>query len=154
MTGSPYVVEYSRTFGLEAPVEQVWDALERVDELQREWRWLDVTRRHGQGLAPAACLVCSIDPPVPYRLDIELTVQSSEPRREVVADVAGDLSGHGTLRLRAAGTGSTEVDVWWEVEMLQRRMRAAARITGPLMRWGHDRVVDTAIASFRRRLRA
>jgi hypothetical protein len=36
--------------------------------------------------------------------------------------------------------------------MKQRPMRLAARLASPLLRWGHDRVVEATVASFRRNL--
>jgi hypothetical protein len=35
---------------------------------------------------------------------------------------------------------------------MQRPMRIAARIAKPVLRWGHDRVVDATVDSFRRQL--
>lgn len=37
------------------------------------------------------------------------------------------------------------------LEMRSPPLRAAARVAYPLMRWGHDRVVDMAVAGFRQR---
>jgi hypothetical protein len=37
--------------------------------------------------------------------------------------------------------------------MMQRPMRVAARVASPVLRWGHDRVVDATVAGFRRHLR-
>jgi len=44
--------------------------------------------------------------------------------------------------------------VTWSIEMMQRPMRMAARLAHPLMRWGHDRVVETTVAGYRRHLAA
>jgi hypothetical protein len=38
--------------------------------------------------------------------------------------------------------------------MTQLSMRVAARFAHPLLRWGHDRVVDATVAAFRRQLEA
>jgi len=35
---------------------------------------------------------------------------------------------------------------------MQRPMRVAARVAYPVLRWGHDRVVDATVAGFRRHL--
>jgi hypothetical protein len=37
--------------------------------------------------------------------------------------------------------------------MMQRPMRAAARVASPVLRWGHDRVVAATVSGFRRQLR-
>jgi hypothetical protein len=53
--------------------------------------------------------------------------------------------------LEPAG-GGTVVSVAWTIEMMQRPMRLAALVAAPLLRWGHDRVVETTVAGFRRQL--
>ena len=40
-------------------------------------------------------------------------------------------------------------DVAWSLRMHSAPLRAAAHVAYPLMRWGHDRIVDMAVAGFR-----
>lgn len=54
------------------------------------------------------------------------------------------------VRLQDAD-GGTRVAVAWSLEMRSIPLRHAARMAYPVMRWGHDRVVDLAVAGFRRR---
>ena len=63
----------------------------------------------------------------------------------------GDLEGHAHLRIEPDGAGAA-IEVAWTVEMMQRPMRVAARVAHPLLRFGHDRVVDATVASYRRHL--
>jgi hypothetical protein len=39
-----------------------------------------------------------------------------------------------------------------DVEVMQRPLRAAARVAPGLLRWSHDRVVEATVRSFRTRL--
>jgi len=64
--------------------------------------------------------------------------------RRIEAKVHGDLEGSALLTLEAHD-GGTRADVSWRIEMTQRRMRVAARLAGPLLRWGHDRVVAATV---------
>jgi hypothetical protein len=41
--------------------------------------------------------------------------------------------------------------VAWSLRMHSAPLRVAARVAYPLMRWGHDGVVDMAVAGFRQR---
>ena len=50
--------------------------------------------------------------------------------------------------------GGTRVRVAWTIEMMQRPMRMAARLAHPVLRWGHDRVVEATVHGFRRHLTA
>ena len=72
-----------------------------------------------------------------------------EPARRVDATVHGDLEGEARLVFTPSATG-TIAEVSWTIEMMQRPMRLAARVAGPLLRWGHDRVVEATVAGFRR----
>jgi hypothetical protein len=65
--------------------------------------------------------------------------------------VHGDLEGVAHLVLDPDGKG-TQASVSWRIEMMQRPMRMAARYARPVLCWGHDRVVDVTVASFRRHL--
>jgi hypothetical protein len=69
------------------------------------------------------------------------------------ATVGGDLIGVAGLRLRPNEEG-TWAEVSWKVEMQQPAMRLASRFGHPLLKWGHDRVVEATVAGFRRRLKA
>jgi hypothetical protein len=54
------------------------------------------------------------------------------------------------LRLEDVDDG-TRVAVAWSLEMRSAPLRVAARVAYPLLRWGHDRVVDMAVSGFQRR---
>jgi hypothetical protein len=79
------------------------------------------------------------------RLRIDLD-ECTRPSR-IVAKVHGDLEGDASLVLTPHGNG-TQVTAAWTVEMMQRSMRTAARIAYPLLRWGHDRVVEATVRGF------
>ena len=50
-----------------------------------------------------------------------------------------------------------EVLAWqktpWSLQLQSPPLRAAARVAFPVLRWGHDRVVDMAVSGFQHRLR-
>jgi hypothetical protein len=63
--------------------------------------------------------------------------------------VHGDLEG--TARLTFDGDDAeARAHATWTIEMMQRPMRVAARFAYPLLRWGHDRVVDATVDGFSR----
>lgn len=63
--------------------------------------------------------------------------------------VHGDLEGTAHLTL-LSDHDTTIVTAAWTIKMMQRSMRLADRVAHPLLRWGHDRVVDATVESFRR----
>jgi hypothetical protein len=83
------------------------------------------------------------------RLRVELG--ECVPGEHVEAAVHGDLEGSARLLLEPDGD-HTRASVAWTIEMMPRPMRLAAQVAHPLLRWGHDRVVDATVAGFRRQL--
>lgn len=146
----PQIVEYERTFRFSAPLHQVWEAVCAVDRYEEWWRWLSGLRVEGGGVAEGGVLEGWVAPPVPYRMRVSVAIDRVRPPSLVDATVDGDLRGRASLRLRGDGD-CTDVTTAWDIEMMQPAMRVASRVAGPLLRWGHDRVVDMTVAGFRRR---
>jgi uncharacterized protein YndB with AHSA1/START domain len=149
--GSPYVVDYAGRFTFPLPPPEVWTALEHLERYETWWGWLRDLRVDGPGLAPGCVLHGVVAPPLPYRMRLRVELVACEPPRFIDAAVDGDLAGRARLVLEPAG-GGTVVSVAWTIEMMQRPMRLAALVAAPLLRWGHDRVVETTVAGFRRQL--
>ena len=151
MASSPYVFDYHERFALDAPVEQVWAAIERLDLFPTWWTWLRDFHHEGGGLVDGAWLHGVVVPPVPYRLRLQVQLTRCTPPGAIDAAVEGDLRGAAHLTLAADGAGSTAT-LQWSVEMMQRPMRLACLVARPLLVWGHNRVVEMALVSFRQRL--
>jgi carbon monoxide dehydrogenase subunit G len=152
VAGRP-VFTYRRTFGFSLSPVDLWARMEQVDQFERWWPWLQEFRVEGDGLATGSVLHGVVAPPVPYRMRIRVELTRCERPRNIDAVIGGDLEGEARLRVHDDGVGS-QVEVAWTVEMMQRRMRLASRFGRPLLQWGHDRVVESTVAGFRRRLEA
>lgn len=133
------------------PPEQVWGAIERMDQFEGWWAWLGGFEVQGQGLHEGSVLRGVVRPPVPYRMSVEVELQRCVRCRLVDACVRGDLVGDAHLRLEA-GPDATLASVAWSLEMRQLPMRIAARVAYPLLRFGHDRVVEATVSAFERQL--
>jgi hypothetical protein len=99
---------------------------------------------------PGTVLHATVLPPMPYPLRFDVRLPRCARPRLVEAVIGGDLRGRAALRLEAAGYG-TCAEVEWSLWMYGAPLRVAELVAYPLMRWGHDRVVDMAVAGFRRR---
>jgi carbon monoxide dehydrogenase subunit G len=149
---SPFVIDYRGTFDFDLPPEQMWDALEHSERFEGWWGWLHELRLDGEALEAGSVLQGLVSPPVPYEMRVSVLFDRCTRPEQIDASVAGDLEGTAHLHLEPRGAG-TRADVTWTVEMTQRPMRVAARLTGPLLRWGHDRVVEMTVNGFRRQLK-
>jgi hypothetical protein len=143
-------VEYQEEFWFPVTPDQLWVMAGRFDQFESWWGWLRDFRAERGGLVAGNVLHGTIIPPVAYRLRLDVRLERCHRPLLVDATVDGDLSGQAVLRLQDAGDG-TLVAVAWSLEMRSVPLRVAARVAYPLLRWGHDRVVEMAVAGFRRR---
>ncbi|HZU79005.1 MAG TPA: SRPBCC family protein [Acidimicrobiales bacterium] len=145
------VIDYRGTFEFPLPPAALWEALSSPERFESWWSWLHEFRLRGDGLVDGATLRGVVAPPVPYRMRIDVLLERCEPPSRIEAVVSGDLRGPATLEL-VQSTRGTAATVAWRIEMMQPAMRLAARFAHPMLRWGHDRVVEMTVAGFRRRL--
>lgn len=105
----------------------------------------------GSGLEVGSTLHGVVVPPLPYRMRLDVVLDECVPQQLLAAFVHGDLEGAARLTFQVDGTG-TLVRATWKIEMMQRAMRLAAKVGYPLLRWGHDRVVNATVDGFRSHL--
>ena len=138
-------------FGFDLEPERLWQQIEAVDQFETWWPWLTEFRLEGAGLSAGSVLSGTVSPPLPYRMRIHVRLEGCERPTAIDAAVDGDLVGDAHLRFRPQD-GGTSVEASVEVEMRQPAMRLASRVGRPFLQWGHDRVVETTVAGFRRRI--
>jgi carbon monoxide dehydrogenase subunit G len=138
-------------FRFAAPPETVWAAIEHTNDFERWWGWLGEFRLEGEGLQAGSVLTGVVSPPVPYQMRVRVELEDCDRPSSIEAAVHGDLEGRAHLELAADGDG-TQARVGWRIEMMQRPMRLAARFAYPLLQWGHNRVVEATVHSFRAQL--
>ena len=148
MAASPYRIEYSGAFSFPCPPEQVWSAMRRVDRFEVWWSWLREFRVEGAGLEAGAVLHGVVVPPLPYRLGVRIALLECVRPQRIDAAIHGDLEGSARLVLEPEREG-TRAKVSSSIELVQVPLRIAARVAPRVLRWGHDRVVETTVASFR-----
>ena len=151
MARPPCVIDYRGSFLFPLAPDDLWQRLERVDNFERWWGWLSEFRTDGDGLRPGSVLTGVVAPPLPYRMRIQVELDQCQRPSLLGGTVHGDLEGTARMVFEDRAPG-TEVRVEWRLEMMQRPMRLAARVAMPLLRWGHDRVVDATVAGLRRQL--
>ncbi len=146
MSASPFVTDRSWVFPV-AP-DELWATLARTQDYRRWWPWL--VRCDVDGLVPGAEARCVVRPPLPYTLRFTVVVQEVEAPRLVAGVVEGDLNGPARLEIGEHRDGA-EARLAWRVEVNRPWVRVAGRVGRPLLAWGHDRVVESGVAQFRRR---
>ncbi len=149
--GSAPVIEYDDTFIFPVPVARVWEMMGRFALFPSWWSWLREFSVEGQGLKRGTVLHGIVAPPLPYRMALDVVLDECVPGCRITAFVHGDLEG--TAKLTFDGDDAeARVYATWTIEMMQRPMRMAAMFAHPLLRWGHDCVVDATVDGFRRNI--
>jgi hypothetical protein len=141
--GVVFCFERSWTVPLERGA--LWDAVAETGRYDDWWPWLHDYRP--ARLVAGERAQATIAPPLPYRLRLGLEVSRAEPPARVEAVVSGDLTGVADLRFVPVPDG-TEIRLQWEVELTRPGLRAIEPVARPVLRWGHDWIVDQAMRSF------
>jgi hypothetical protein len=95
-----------------------------------------------------------VQPPLPYTLRFTLEIDEVVPAELVTAHVEGDLAGAATLELRDVTgdrTPRSEIRLRSSLAPTNRALRAFATVAKPVVRFGHDWVLDTGVQQFRSR---
>jgi len=140
---------YDRRFPLDVTPPDLWVLLERTDQYVHWWSWLQTL--HGGGLEPGDVAACVVRAPLPYTLRFTVRVEGVVPGESIVTQVAGDLEGQARLTI-APTTAGCEARLSWELHLRDRLLRPLSSVARPAMRWAHDRVVETGLREFRRRV--
>ena len=145
------IIAYRRDYLFDVTPKELWSTLEDTDRYQAWWPWLREFSSEGDPLVTGSVMRGTVVPPLPYRMRIEVELVRCVRPKEVDALVHGDLEGSASLRLSAAGKRA-RAEVSWSVEMMQRPMRLASRVAHPVLKRGHDFVVELTVGGFRRHL--
>jgi uncharacterized protein YndB with AHSA1/START domain len=138
---------FDRSFEFELPPDQLWTLLSDTSAFPRWWPWL--RSFEAVPLEPGATTRCSIGPPLPYLINVDLAVDDVVTEKLLAVSVSGDLHGPARLEIAASALGSTARLVW-ELTVTRPGLRVAARVARPLLLWGHDWVVNSGVEQFRR----
>jgi hypothetical protein len=143
-------VDYRGEFWFPVGPNELWETIERFDRFETWWAWLRNFGADSDGLVAGNMLHGTVVPPLPYRLRLDIRLERCLRPHLVEATIDGDLRGSAEIRLEPVDDG-TRVAVAWSLDMMSPPLRAAALVAYPLMRWGHDKVVEMAVAGFRQR---
>lgn len=126
----------------------VWDAIGNVDDYQRWWPWLRTFE--AEALEEDQTWRCTIRPPLPYELSLDVTLERVERPHRVDARVGGDLTGSARLDLGPVGDGC-EIRLRSVLSPRRGMLRTVADWAPWIARRGHDWVLDTGLRQFRER---
>jgi hypothetical protein len=138
-------VRSDRWYDVPAGRDAVWDAFGHPGRFRDWWPWL--VAFDGRELAPGRRWACAVSPPLPYLVRFTLHLTLVEPLRAVEASVEGDVVGDARLELSDVGTGS-RIHLVSDLAPGNAALQAFAVVAHPLVRRGHDWVLDTGARQF------
>jgi GNAT superfamily N-acetyltransferase len=123
----------------------VWQALGATGEYRSWWPWL--AGFEADGLVAGARWRCTVRPNLPYSLRFVVHIDEVVPPRLVTAEVDGDIAGRARLLVRDHHAGA-EVRLTSALSPRNRAFALVATVARPVLRRGHDWVLDTGARQF------
>jgi uncharacterized protein YndB with AHSA1/START domain len=143
--GSPF--ESDRCFMFAMPPEDLWALIEDPAVFPRWWPWL--RRLEAKGLLTGDRWRCTVQPPLPYQVAFTIALDDVEAPRRAEATISGDIIGHAVLTIGPHPEGC-EARLVSSLAPAHSLLRAVASVARPLVRFGHDWVLDQGARQFAR----
>lgn len=126
--------------------EVVWNAIGRTDSYRSWWPWL--SEFEGDGLTVGDQWRCTIQPPMPYPLRMNITIDEVEEPMRITASVTGDIRGGAAVVLTPTAEGC-EVRLSSALTPTGQPLKAVAAVTPWLARFGHGWILESGFRQFR-----
>lgn len=143
-------VRSDRRWRFDVDPPTLWAAMSDVDSYRSWWPWL-VRLDAAAGFGAGARWSCTVRPPLPYVLRFTLDLVDVDPPRCAMATVGGDITGSARLTVTPVDDGGSEVRLESSLAPANPFLKGIARVAAPVVRFGHDWVLDTGAGQFRRR---
>jgi len=129
------------TWILDAPREEVWDAIYEIERWPSWWRGVRKVEKleHGGDDGIGALYRHEWRSVVPYPVRFETRITRIELPHLIEADADGELAGTG--RWRFFGGRETAVTYEWNVRTTRPWMNVLAPVARPIFRWNHNVVM-------------
>lgn len=137
---------------IDAKRDAVWEALKHPAQWPAWWSFVravdELDKGDAEGLGARYRFHWASR--LPYSIRLLTTVTEIRKPDLIVARAEGDLRGEGTWRL--GGTGATDVEYTWSVDLDRVWMRALLPLLRPAFAWNHNAVMAAGEAGLRRHL--
>ena len=131
---------------------RAWELLKRAELYPKWWPWMRRLEVSGSPLEPGTTFSFLVVAPIPFTMRVRLEIVESKEDARVEAEVKGDLVGRAEMSFVAVSDEVTEATLEWDVEVRKPGVRTAARALRPVLIWGQNWAVETALRGFLRHL--
>ena len=148
----PHSYSYQGTHDLPIGRDRAWDLLQQTDLYPKWWPWMRRLEVTGTPLEPGTTFTFRVVAPIPFTMQMEVEVDEAVENEFIRASVRGDLAGTAEMSFEEID-GATAATLSWTVEVQKPRIRTAARAIRPILQWGQNWAVETALRGFLRHIR-
>ena len=138
-------VRSDRWYDFPASRSTVWEAFLATGQYRRWWPWL--VEFDARELAVGQTWSCAVSPPLPYVVRFTLELVDVEPPVAVRALVRGDVVGDARLEIAENGSGC-RLHLVSDLAPGNSALQIIAAAARPVVRRGHDWVLDTGAKQF------
>jgi hypothetical protein len=139
-------LDSDRSYRFAVSPDALWSAIAETADYQTWWPWL--TAFEANGLAAGDVWRCTVRPPLPYRLQFAIHLDDVVPTSVVTARISGDIAGSARLDVTPGDDGGCAVRLRSTLSPNGTAFAWLARLAGPIVRRGHDWVLDTGARQF------
>jgi hypothetical protein len=140
-------IRTDRRFRFELAPDELWEQITDIGRYREWWSWLRELR--ARDFAEGEVWRAKVQPPAPYSVRFTLRLDEVVEHEHVSATITGDIQGRAALDVRAHTAGS-EIPLVSDLAPRHPALRAMALVGKPLLRFGHDWVLDTGARQFDR----
>ena len=128
--------------------DELWSRIAQLDRYTAWWPWLE--HFQADALRAGDSWRCVVRSPIRLRVRFTVTIEAVEPCSFVTASVEGDIAGSARLDIEVT-EDACRTRLRSELAPRRRLLRWGAVVASPILRRGHDRVLDDAVAQFAER---
>jgi hypothetical protein len=138
-------LDSDRSYRFEVASHALWSAIGDTADYPRWWPWL--SDFEANGLMAGDVWTCTVRPPLPYRLRFAIHLDEVVPTTLVTARVSGDIAGTARLDI-VPSDGGCDVRLRSSLSPSSAAFGVLALFARPIVRRGHDWVLDTGARQF------
>lgn len=142
-------ISSDRSYRFAVSPATLWDEVADVQQFPQWWPWLH--RFDARAMERGDVWSCTVQPPLPYSLSFDITIDEVTPRERITARVSGEITGAAQLTIIPDGDGCT-ARLTSQLAPASRFLQTVALVARPVVSLGHDWVLDTGARQFRRHL--
>jgi hypothetical protein len=137
-----------RSYGFDLTPDELWSRVGQLVEYTEWWPWL--AHFDGVMLETGQRWKCTVQPPLPYAVRFTVAIGRIIPARSVAATITGDVVGTAALTIEPTSRGC-QARIVAELGPEKQALRTLSVAARPIVRFGHNWVLDSAARQFRER---